>query len=356
MSPRTLLTSFALGLLLAPGTAAASQCREVPFAQLLRAADVVFVGRALTWDAELATTFAVERVYKGSVPAQVIVESGAIKYAALAPPDRYLVLAVRDAPGIRPGNLYVHTCGGSQRLLAAAELPKALGAGTAPSGAPPPEAPPPEVPPETTADDPAAPLPGPPADPRPPPARSDPPADPRPRASDIPPPARPGPPADPPGLGRDSYYLLVAPGVLAFDLRHPEFRLYTWGVSGGRHFTGAGHFAAAVGGFFEHNVWVTRLDPERGDRASALHFVRFGPELRIGASNERVFGYALLRLGLDILTDGPDLSLLSTGGFGVQGALLKNRRLLLGAEPMVEYSYPIDRAFFRIRAFIGARF
>ncbi len=165
-------------------------------------------------------------------------------------------------------------------------------------------------------------------------------------------------PADPPGLTKDSYYLLVAPGLLAIDIRYPSFRLYSWGISGGRLFTGAGHFAAAVGGFFEHNLWINRVDPERGDRAKSLSFVRFGPELRIGGSSSRIFGYALLRLGLDMLgAQGvSDFSLLSTGGLGIQGALLNNRRLLLGAEPMVEYSYPLDYAFFRVRVFIGARF
>lgn len=130
--PRTLLRSLALVAALRPTPASASQCQEVPFARLVREADVVFTGRALAWDAALATTFAVERVYKGTVPARVIVESGAVKYAALAPPDRYLVLAVTDAPGTQPGNLYVHTCGGSRRLLADTDIPASLGKGTAP--------------------------------------------------------------------------------------------------------------------------------------------------------------------------------------------------------------------------------
>ncbi len=342
MSPQALLHVLALAAALLPAPASASQCREVPFAQLIREADVIFTGRALTWDAALATTFAVERVYKGSVAAHVIVESGAVKYAALAPPDRYLVLAVVNAPGTQPGNLYVHTCGGSRRLLAADAIPHELGEGTAllPLPAPP------------VASPPADPEPPPPATASPPPATASPPPA---TASPPPPPERL---VDPPGLTKDSYYLLVAPGLLAFDIRYPAFRLYTWGISGGRLFTGAGHFAAAAGAFFEHNLWINRVDPERGDRAKSLSYVRFGPELRIGGSSPRIFGYALLRLGLDMLgyQGVSDFSLLATGGLGIQGALLNNRRLLLGTEPMVDYSYPLDYAFFRVRVFIGARF
>ncbi|MBK7826992.1 hypothetical protein [Nannocystis sp.] len=349
MSRQALLPVLALAAALLPAPASASQCREVPFAQLIREADVIFTGRALTWDAALATTFAVERVYKGSVAAHVIVESGAVKYAALAPPDRYLVLAVVNAPGTQPGNLYVHTCGGSRRLLAADAIPHELGEGTAllPLPAPPVASPPadPEPPPPATASPPPATASPPPATASPPPATASPP----------PPPERL---VDPPGLTKDSYYLLVAPGLLAFDIRYPAFRLYTWGISGGRLFTGAGHFAAAAGAFFEHNLWINRVDPERGDRAKSLSYVRFGPEMRIGGSSPRIFGYALLRLGLDMLgyQGVSDFSLLATGGLGIQGALLNNRRLLLGTEPMVDYSYPLDYAFFRVRVFIGARF
>lgn len=140
MSSQTPLAALALCLALLPAPASASQCHETPFAALMREADVIFVGRALTWDAELATTFAVERVFKGSAAATVIVESGAVKYAALAPPDRYLVLADADNPDAKPGNFYVHTCGGSRLLLSDTEIPKELGDGKPPL--PPPDPPP----------------------------------------------------------------------------------------------------------------------------------------------------------------------------------------------------------------------
>jgi hypothetical protein len=105
----------------------------------------------------------------------------------------------------------------------------------------------------------------------------------------------------PTGLRKDGYVLLLSPGVLALEVRDPDFRMYAWGLSGGRLFTGAKRFATIFGGFFEHNLWVNRLDPERGDRAAALNFIRLGPELRLGGSSERVFGYGLARLGIDIV-------------------------------------------------------
>ena len=56
MSREALLPVLVLPAALLPAPASASQCREVPFAQLIREADVIFTGRALTWDAALATT------------------------------------------------------------------------------------------------------------------------------------------------------------------------------------------------------------------------------------------------------------------------------------------------------------
>ena len=164
MRSRLLLSTLAL-VALAPAPATASQCQETPFERLAREADVIFVGRALTWDAELATTFAVERVYKGTVAARVVVESGHNKYAALDPPDRYLVLASAHYVDAKPGNLYVHTCGGSRRLLAPTDdLPKELGPGEPPRPSPPPG----ETPAQSPDKTPAQSLPVPPAAQHPP--------------------------------------------------------------------------------------------------------------------------------------------------------------------------------------------
>jgi hypothetical protein len=169
----------------------------------------------------------------------------------------------------------------------------------------------------------------------------------------------PVPGVDATGLRKDGYVLLLSPGVLALEVRDPDFRMYAWGLSGGRLFTGAKRFATIFGGFFEHNLWVNRLDPERGDRAAALNFIRLGPELRLGGSSERVFGYGLARLGIDIVAarGAPGLaSFMVTGGAGIMAALTRSRRLLLAFEPAIDYSVPYDLALFRARVLVGVRF
>lgn len=107
---------------------------------------------------------------------------------------------------------------------------------------------------------------------------------------------------------------------------------------------------------------VERFGRRRGD-APAVEFVDFlrtGPELRVGASNERVFGYGLARLGVDLTLARPggfvDIQRLVTLGGGVQGAVGAGRRLLLGVEPAVEVTFPIPWLFGRVRAFLGVRF
>jgi len=118
-------------------SASASKCLPSTFEQRFTAADVVFVGTARGIDAELATTFDVERVYKGSVPARVVVHTGGVKYAMLAPPWRFLVYATLQVSTSQPGELelYVQTCGGSERVDGAAEDLARLGEGE-PAGLP----------------------------------------------------------------------------------------------------------------------------------------------------------------------------------------------------------------------------
>lgn len=116
-------------ILLLPGRAAASSCGEVPFAKLAEGADVIFVGTAISIDGELATTFEVERVYKGEIPARIVVATGGVKYAMLLPPHRYLVLAQAGSPDAAPGTLHGHQCSGSKREPWAAEITAQLGDG-----------------------------------------------------------------------------------------------------------------------------------------------------------------------------------------------------------------------------------
>ena len=152
------LTAAAATLAL-PRATTASSCQETSFKQQMTAADVIFIGRALEIDAELATTFDVVKIYKGDVPARVIVETGRVKYAMLSPPGNYVVLATRDEQA-KPGNLFVHQCSGSQREPYPAGLLEQLGEGKPPSPAPTPPAEPTPAPTTVTPPKPA-PAPGP---------------------------------------------------------------------------------------------------------------------------------------------------------------------------------------------------
>jgi MYXO-CTERM domain-containing protein len=112
-------------------SAGASSCVETAIENQIAQADVVFVGKALKMDAELATTFEVETVYKGSVPAKLVVHTDRVKYAMMDPPDRYLVLAsLRPGPDGRP-IAFNEVCSGTRRMDASAP-PATLGAGHAP--------------------------------------------------------------------------------------------------------------------------------------------------------------------------------------------------------------------------------
>lgn len=131
--PRLLLATLALGAAALPTRPAhALGCVQQPFETQVRAADIIFSGRAIRIDAELATTFAVDRVYKGSVADRVVVETGRVKYAMLSPPGRHLVLATLTGDVTTPGNLYHHQCSGSLRAPWPEDLQALLGEGVAP--------------------------------------------------------------------------------------------------------------------------------------------------------------------------------------------------------------------------------
>ncbi len=145
-------------------------------------------------------------------------------------------------------------------------------------------------------------------------------------------------PAAPAGEGfRESGgYLHASPAGAAWYFGAPVIA-YSWSLGGGYHFARGRRFAAQVGGFFQHIVWTP---------PDVMHDVRVGPELRIGGSSPRVFGYAVARVGLDIRTGAGNSSsqvypgALVTLGAGVQGALGPRRRFILGFEPTASISLP----------------
>lgn len=162
----------------------------------------------------------------------------------------------------------------------------------------------------------------------------------------------------PTGLRAPGYYVHVSPGGFTFlTLRPFDYLGYLWGLAGGRFIPRGKRLAIAVGGFVEH---VVIQAPRYEDDTDRYHFVRTGPELRVGASDERVFGYGLARLGVDTMFGQPGgfgfVQGLFTLGAGVQGAFGSARRLLLGLEPAFEISFPVPWPLARVRTFIGVRF
>ncbi|HEY0136426.1 MAG TPA: hypothetical protein VGB85_20220, partial [Nannocystis sp.] len=166
------------------------------------------------------------------------------------------------------------------------------------------------------------------------------------------------------GLRVRSNYLHLAPGIIAADLRVAD-RYHAWGVGFGRYFAGDSRFAASIGGFFEH-AWLFREAPNVSPPLGATHLLRFGPEARLGASGERVFGYVLARIGIDVAIDRRgmtfsdrrrDVALMHTSvGVGLQVAPGPWHRLILGAEPAVDLVFPAPLFLMRVRVFLGLRF
>ncbi len=115
------IVRFLTALLLACGTlsigsaARAMTCTEPQdpvkaWAAEFARADVVFQGRALSIDQELATTFDVERVFKGIVGKRVVITTYRNKYIRIEPPGRFVVFAYLDGAGASPRVLTIRGC------------------------------------------------------------------------------------------------------------------------------------------------------------------------------------------------------------------------------------------------------
>lgn len=175
--------------------------------------------------------------------------------------------------------------------------------------------------------------------------------------------AAPVVPVDAPaGLRRRATYLHLAPGILAVDVERATLPYYAWGVGGGVSLPFRRAGLLTVGGYFEHLVFLAppRFRTTEDEGPNDHHFLRFGPELRLGGSSDRVFGYGLLRVGIDLFYDPEPRhelqpAFLSTFGAGVQGLL--SRRVVLGAEPAMDLQLLGGSTwFFRARIFVGVLF
>lgn len=192
------------------------------------------------------------------------------------------------------------------------------------------------------------------------------------RAAAVPDPSLPVTPTD--GLRQRRGYVAVAPGVVGVGFYDAPF-FYVWGLEGGYHLPAGKRFAAQLGGFFEHAVGRTIGGGGRGDTSRYnVHRLRLGPQVRLGGGNQRVFGYAVIRLGIDIdhvvvhdergTRRNSHPFFLASMGAGVQG-LIKGK-VLLGGEVSPDIS-PLGGStdeggaenvdiMLRVRLFVGFMF
>ncbi|MCA9690127.1 MAG: hypothetical protein R3A51_12990 [Nannocystaceae bacterium] len=89
-------------------------------------------------------------------------------------------------------------------------------------------------------------------------------------------------------------YMHLTPGILAFNLEDTSWLGYVYGFGGGGMWTFAGpsKFAVALGGAFEHWLYLPELEKR--------HIIALGAELRLGTARERWFAYAMTGINLNI--------------------------------------------------------
>lgn len=159
------------------------------------------------------------------------------------------------------------------------------------------------------------------------------------------------------GLGARRAYLTLAPGIAGIALQRTDYfpTGYLWGLDAGYHYPLGRAFKVQPGGFFEHSP-TPRSDSE------IRHWLRMGPMVRIGGGNDRVFGYALLALIVDVFVQdtvfqGPPRRRASPFahpglGAGVQGLLGKH--ILLGGEGSLDVL--VASPYLRLRLYLGVAF
>jgi hypothetical protein len=159
-------------------------------------------------------------------------------------------------------------------------------------------------------------------------------------------------PTDARGFDRARPYLAVSPGGVIVPLNRERIlpTAYVWGIEGGYHFA-FGRFKVQPGALFEHSVYR--------ETWSTAHWLRLGPQVRVGGGGRRLFGYGSLGLQLDILrsTGGGhgDTWLMAhpTAGAGIQGSI--RDRLLIGGEAAVDAVGDLA-LYLRLSAFLGVLF
>lgn len=142
-------------------------------------------------------------------------------------------------------------------------------------------------------------------------------------------------PIEPYGLRKRGHYFLVSPAGILIQESRPA---YMYSLEVGLHVPLRRALALQIGGFFAHALAPDRYTHDILDShvRTIEHIFAIGPQLRFGFANERVFVYALTRLGIGFggvqvdEVDGPQPYF--RGSVGAGALRWVYRRLLLGGE------------------------
>lgn len=153
--------------------------------------------------------------------------------------------------------------------------------------------------------------------------------------------------ADPPKFDKGAH-LYLAPGLFYIPVGDSDTAdafdaSYQWGLGGGYFFRRRA-LMMEVGGSLEHII-ANFDDCDRSDCRGGM--VRAQPEFRIGAGNDRIFGYGRVAAGLaysfaevDLgIVDGDSDDIGFNFGFGGGAQFLLWRGLALGAEANVDLAF-----------------
>ncbi|MBK7823699.1 hypothetical protein [Nannocystis sp.] len=164
------------------------------------------------------------------------------------------------------------------------------------------------------------------------------------------------------GLGARRAYLALAPGIAGIGLNRSDYfrTAYLWGIDAGYHFPLGRTFKVQPGGFFEHSPLPHRVLATQYD-SQLRHWLRMGPQVRVGGGNDRVFGYALLALIVDVFVEtrssGAHLvarPILAHAGVGAGAQGLLGKRVLLGGEGSLDVVGVSP--YMRLRLYVGVVF
>lgn len=153
--------------------------------------------------------------------------------------------------------------------------------------------------------------------------------------------------ADPPKLDKGGHVYL-APGLFYIPVGDSDTAdafdaSYQWGLGGGYFFRRRA-LMMEVGGALEHII-ANFDDCDRSDCRGGM--VRAQPEFRIGAGNDRIFGYGRVAAGVAYSFAEVDLGIADAEsddlgfnfGFGGGASFLVWRGLALGAEANVDFAF-----------------